>query len=113
MMGIQLQCAIMIRGRERISLVVICRLGLSVALKSMHSSSSDGSNIACLHPLFGCRSIGAFYFEKEIRCDWISVFRRRDDLVIQVLPDSSVDLLWPCSPALQVVLLVFEPVVPT
>jgi hypothetical protein len=38
MMGVHLECAIMIRGRERISLVVVYRLGLSVALKSMYSS---------------------------------------------------------------------------
>src|SRR5271155_1418454 len=72
MMGVHLEYAIMIRGRERISLVVVYRLGLSVALKSMYSSSSDSSSITCLHRLFRCRSIGAFYFEKEIRCDWIS-----------------------------------------
>src|SRR5205823_3504519 len=82
MMGVHLECAIMICGRERISLVIVYQLGLSVALKSMYSSSSDGSSITCLHRLFRCRSIGALYFEKEIRCDWISVFRRQDDLMV-------------------------------
>ena len=82
MIRVYLKRVIIIRGKERISLIIIYRLGLSVALKSMHYSSSDGSTIIYLHRLFYCRFIGAFRFEKEIRYDRISVFRKRDDLMI-------------------------------
>ena len=78
MMGVYLKCAIMIRGRECVGFVVVCSLNLSIALKSMHCSSSHGSDITCLHRLFYCRSIGVFCFEV---CGKTLMRRSTSDLV--------------------------------
>ena len=75
----------------------------------MHRSSTDGTIVACLHGLDSGRSIRTFDFEKEVGRGRIGVFGRWDDLMIQVLPDSSINLLGSLSPV-EVGLRLFEDV---
>ena len=97
MIRVNLERAVVICGRECVRSVIVGRLGLSVALKSLYCSGAEGFIVACLPRLYCCRSVGVFCFEKKVRGYRITVIRWRNKLRFQVLPDSLVDLCWSCS----------------